>query len=108
MIDIKYQDINSDEFERMMKENPNAVVLDIRSQMELSEGYIEGSTLMDMWSPDFMQKIQEMDRDKTYMLYCRSGNRSGHVCDLMAQMGFKNVYNLNGGILAWHYYHSHN
>jgi len=49
----------------------------------------------------FMNEIEKLDREKPYLVYCRSGNRSGKACNMMDQLGFGNTYNLIGGMLAW-------
>ena len=107
MINIGYEDLHVDEFKMKMLE-PDTVVLDVRDESEMVEGFIEGYELINMFSPDFIERIKSLDRDKTYLVYCRSGNRSAQTCGLMSRMGFERVYNLNGGILAWNYFSSHN
>lgn len=56
-----------------------------------------------MMTPGFKKQIQNLPKGKAYYLYCRSGNRSGHACDIMADLGFEKVYNLAGGIVSWPY-----
>ncbi len=51
----------------------------------------------------FAQKVAALDKDKTYFVYCRSGNRSGNACEMMSKDGFKNLYNLSGGMMNWPY-----
>ena len=57
--------------------------------------------MLDFYDPAFATQIAELDRDVPYLLYCRSGNRSGQTIELMEQLGFTDVANLDGGILAW-------
>tara|TARA_B100001971_G_C17636881_1_gene261398 strand:+ start:53 stop:397 length:345 start_codon:yes stop_codon:yes gene_type:complete len=96
----EYNDIDAAEFAQLMKQ-PNHVVLDVRSPFEQREGAIPGNILIDMFDPAFAQKVAKLDKSKTYMVYCRSGNRSKTACSLMARQGFENLYNLKGGIYAW-------
>jgi rhodanese-related sulfurtransferase len=56
---------------------------------------------IDYNSSDFEQQLDGLDKSKTYLVYCRSGNRSGKACHTMLDKGFKQVYNLDGGISAW-------
>lgn len=85
-----------------MQAKPDVVVLDVRTPGEVSEGIINGATLfIDYNSSDFEQQLDGLDKSKTYLVYCRSGNRSGKACHTMLDKGFKQVYNLNGGISAW-------
>ncbi len=78
------------------------VVLDVRTIDEFSSGHIEGAKQLDYYETDsFNAAIDALDKDVTYLLYCRSGGRSGTTYDMMVQKGFKKVYNLEGGMLAW-------
>lgn len=78
------------------------VVLDVRTIDEFNSGHIEGAKQLDYYETDsFNASIDALDKDVTYLLYCRSGGRSGTTYDMMVQKGFKNVYNLEGGMLAW-------
>ncbi len=95
------QDLDSRTFSEKLKNDNNGILIDVRTKMEYNSGHIPNSTLIDISSPDFMNKIDELDRDKNYYLYCRSGNRSYHAGRQMLAMGFKTVYNLESGILDW-------
>ena len=77
------------------------VVLDVRTQEEYGLGHLEGSKLLDFYRKDFSEQLSSLDRSGTYVLYCRSGNRSGKVLAQMKQLGFKEVYHIKGGYLAW-------
>ena len=96
-----YKNVNAQDFKQIMEETEDAVILDVRSEAELAEGSISGYQLVNFFTPDFASKIDKMDREKTYFVYCRSGNRSGSACSFMASKGFKKLYNLSGGIGAW-------
>jgi phage shock protein E len=76
-------------------------VLDVRTPAEYDEGHIEGATLIDFYEPDFATRIGELDHDKEYVVYCRSGNRSSQAVALMAAQGFTAVNDVDGGIVAW-------
>ena len=93
--------INQQDF-KAMQSKPDVVVLDVRTPGEVSEGIINGATMfLDYNSSDFDQQLDGLDKSKTYLVYCRSGNRSGKACHTMLDKGFKQVYNLDGGISAW-------
>lgn len=77
------------------------VVLDVRTAEEFAEGHLEGAVMLDFYDPDFAAQIAELDPDVPYLLYCRSGNRSGQTAEIMAQLGFTDVADVDGGILAW-------
>jgi rhodanese-related sulfurtransferase len=76
-------------------------VLDVRTPEEFAEGHVQGATLIDFYEPDFAERIAALDRDATYVVYCRSGNRSGQATVLMAELGFTAVHDVDGGVLAW-------
>jgi len=76
-------------------------VLDVRTADEFAEGHIEGAVMLDFYDPDFAAQIAELDPDVPYLLYCRSGNRSGQTTEIMDQLGFTDVADVDGGILAW-------
>lgn len=77
------------------------VILDVRTADEFNEGHIEGAIMLDFYDPDFAAQIAELDPDVPYLLYCRSGNRSGQTADLMEQLDFADVADVDGGVLAW-------
>ena len=77
------------------------VVLDVRTPAEYSEGHLEGSVLVDFYEPDFADQLAALDPDVPYLVYCRSGNRSGQTLDIMQQLGFTSAADVAGGILAW-------
>ena len=79
----------------------NPVVIDVRTQEEFDAGFIVGARLIDISSPGFTDAIAELDRDETYFVYCRSGNRSAAATGAMIDLGFTSVYELDGGIVAW-------
>lgn len=81
--------------------NPNFILLDVRTPQEFSQSHIKGAKLLDFQAPDFKTKVQELDKNKTYLVYCRSGMRSSGCADTMKSLGFNKVYNLVGGIMAW-------
>jgi rhodanese-related sulfurtransferase len=83
------------------RNNPDFVILDVRTPGEFGQGFIEGAALLDYHSPDFGERFAQLDRDATIFMYCRSGNRSSHVLRMADELGFRRVYDLRGGILAW-------
>jgi rhodanese-related sulfurtransferase len=93
-------DIDSAEFEKLMKE-PDAVILDVRTAGEFSKERIQGAVLLDINSPAFKDRIKRFHKDKIYLVYCRSGNRSARACKIMSEFGFERCYNLKYGIIGW-------
>ncbi|MBX3043192.1 MAG: rhodanese-like domain-containing protein [Candidatus Kapabacteria bacterium] len=98
-----YKDLSPQEFKAGVESNPNAKVIDCRTLPELMEFKLEHDFHIDIMSPVFGQKISELDKNNAYYIYCRSGNRSAFLCDFMARQGFEQLYNLDGGVIAWRY-----
>jgi rhodanese-related sulfurtransferase len=94
-------DLDSQTFESQMKSDENAVLIDVRTKGEHEEVRIPNSKLIDIMNPAFIEEIEKLDKDKSYYLYCRSGNRSYHAGRAMIQKGFSKVYNLEPGIIGW-------
>lgn len=93
--------IDAGEFEKQMKSNNQVVVVDLRTDMEVAQGVIEGAIQIDYRSQDFKEQLEKLDKSKTYMVYCAVGGRSGRAASLMNEIGFKEVYDLKGGMTAW-------
>jgi len=94
------QDIDQEAF-KLENKKPGVFVLDVRTPQEIAGGKIRGAIEVDFKAAGFKDKLDKLPRDKKYMIYCRSGNRSGKTGQMMVDMGFQNVYNLVGGYDAW-------
>lgn len=88
------------EFEKMSAKKKNLVV-DVRTPEEVAEGHLAGSLNINFLGENFSQEIQTLNKNKTYLLYCRSGSRTRKAANQMQKAGFKKVYMLQGGITAW-------
>lgn len=95
-----YKNLSNQEFKQGLQEE-DGVLLDVRTKEEFDAGYIEGAINMDIMSPEFQHKVQELDPNKAYYIYCRSGARSASACGAMFSMGFSKVNNLANGIIGW-------
>lgn len=85
-----------------MKTDSQVVVVDVRTADECQLGIIPGALLLDFYQDEKMkQAMANWDPSRTYLVYCRSGGRSGQTLDLMKARGFKRVYHLEGGMNAW-------
>ena len=89
------------EFSQKIKSDNSAVIIDVRTPQEFSDGHIPTSKLIDIYNPTFQSKILELDRSKNYYIYCRSGNRSYHAGGFMLAEGFTSVQHLEEGIISW-------
>ncbi|MCF7569214.1 rhodanese-like domain-containing protein [Sabulilitoribacter arenilitoris] len=94
--------LSQEEWVSKLEKDDNAVIIDVRTDDEVSEGIIANAIHIDIYKgQEFVNEIEELDKNKSYYVYCRSGNRSGQACSIMSQLGFENAYNLEGGILEW-------
>ena len=84
-----------------LAQDESITVIDVRTPEEYSEGHIEGATLLDFYEPTFADQLAELERDGAYLLYCRSGNRSGQAASIMSELGFDQVYDMRGGVVAY-------
>ncbi|MCB0185777.1 MAG: rhodanese-like domain-containing protein [Caldilineaceae bacterium] len=82
-----------------IKERADVYVIDVREQWEYDEAHIPGVNLIPMNT--IPSRLSEIPTDKTVVLTCRSGNRSGQVFQYLKQQGFTNIHNMQGGIVAW-------
>lgn len=99
---MNYQNLKPEAFEQGYKGDPNAVILDVRTQAEVAEKSIPNAVNIDYYASDFDQKLEGLDKSKNYYVYCRSGGRSGNTCSKMSARGFKGkLFNLEGGMLDW-------
>lgn len=86
---------------REMIQNEDVVVIDVRTPDEYENGHIEGATLINFFGDDFDARIAELPKDKEYIVYCQSGNRSGKAVKKMEAAGFTNAHNMTGGWSSW-------
>lgn len=94
--------ISPQEASTVVAEPPaDLVVLDVRTPEEYAEGHLDGAVLVDFYDPDFADQLSQLDPAVPYLVYCRSGNRSGQTLTLMQQLGFASAADVDGGIVAW-------
>lgn len=97
---MKHEHISSEEFKKKIEEG-GYVLIDTRTHEEFHSGHIKDAKHIDFHSPTFQMDLMQLDKDLKYLVYCRSGNRSGQAMNMMKFMNFKEVYNLSGGIIDW-------
>ena len=78
------------------------VLVDVRTPQEYAQGHIENAINIDFYAPDFLKKMNALDKNKDIYIYCRSGHRSGLAAKKLEQSGFKKIYDLQGGINNWY------
>lgn len=83
------------------KGDADFVILDIRTPGEYQGGHLKDATLIDYYSKSFVDEIGRLDKEKSYLVYCRSGNRSARSMDLFKKLQFQKIYHLSSGIKGW-------
>ena len=81
--------------------DPQFVLLDVRTREEFDAERIEGAVIVDYNSPSFRENMAKLDREKSYLVYCRTGHRTSGAVKVMRELGFRNVSVLPGGITKW-------
>lgn len=95
------EELNTDEFYALGHE-ANVEILDIRAPEQYNFGHIGGVTFIDFNdSLNFKSNIDKLNRNKTYMIYCKTDQQSAYIMKLMREMGFTDIHFLKGGIHAW-------
>ena len=95
------KNLSPKEFRKGLREIPRPVLLDVRTLEEVNNQALAKSIHLDYLGPDFLDKLEVMDRDLTYFIYCRTGRRSVRAGILMHNWGFNHLVNLEGGLAAW-------
>ncbi len=93
--------VNSAVFADSLQMQQKPLLLDVRTPEEFAEGHLKNALNYDFKGSDFKAKIGDLDKAKTYYVYCRSGKRSAAAVAEMRSQGFKTVYELEGGMLKW-------
>lgn len=92
--------LNSAQYEQVISEN-EVTIIDVRTPGEYQSGHIKNAQNINVQSGDFKAKTENFDREKPIYIYCRSGSRSANAGRTLEEMGFKEIYDLKGGILSW-------
>jgi len=98
---IGYTDISPSDAYQLLKNKSNVIFLDVRTPAEVAGGTVEGATVIDYRADGFNDEVAVLDRNASYIVYCRSGGRSSKASKIMEGLGFKNVQNMEGGYTAW-------
>lgn len=93
--------IDRTEFDQMTR-SQDATILDVRTPEEYAGGYIKNAINIDVLEEDnFRSKVDSLDRSEPVYLYCRSGKRSAAASEILKEMGFKKIYDLENGYSGW-------
>jgi rhodanese-related sulfurtransferase len=99
-----WRSISADEAKKLVAQknhDENFCILDVRTEEEFLSGAVPGAINLDFYAPDFLEELGKLDKNKTHLIYCRSGSRSKAVLFSMKQLGFACVYELDGGIISF-------
>ena len=95
------KNISVDQAKTLMDNRKDIVLIDVRTPEEWEEGSLPGTINIDVEADDFTEKVILLDKDVTYLVHCRKGSRSEIAVEIMEQQGFKDIYHMLGGYLAW-------
>ena len=88
-------------FHRQMEQAPSKIILDVRTPEEFAEGHLEGALNIDIYDENFDQQLEMLEKDQPVFVYCKAGTRSEEAGRHLRQLGFNQIYDLKGGIMAW-------
>ena len=98
------EDITPQEASALIQENqdnPDFVIIDVRTPEEFAEGHIKDAINIDFYSETFEDELDILDKNKTYLIYCRSGRRSASALAIMEELNFREAHNMTGGMIQW-------
>ena len=93
------QDVNKEEVNNLL--DKQVIVIDIRTEREFKEGNIKNSFNLDFQKREFIDSLETLNKEKEYLIYCASGNRSLKASHIMKSLGFKIIYNYKKGYKDW-------
>ncbi len=96
---VKTLDENA--FEKKMASAPAKTILDVRTAEEFLQGHLANAVQVDYYKSDFRDKVSKLDKTKPIFVYCLAGGRSSSAVSIMSELGFKEIYNLEGGYRSW-------
>ena len=99
--ELEIRDVNATEAAELLKNNPEIKVLDVRTGFEFNRGHLKDAVNLNYYSRKFEDKLNQLDKNTTWLVHCRSGVRSGKTMPLMKAAGFTSVIHLVDGILDW-------
>ena len=92
---------NATDAARLISENPDYIILDVRTPVEFKHSHIKNAININYYSFSFKESLEQLDKDKTYLVHCQSGVRSGKTMPMMISAGFKNLIHMDGGMKSW-------
>jgi rhodanese-related sulfurtransferase len=93
--------VDADGAEKLLKNDPETVVLDVRTPEEFARERLPGAINIDFLDANFPSEVGKLNRDKTYLVHCASGRRSSQALEVLKELGFESIVHLDGGLNAW-------
>jgi len=100
-VEAQKKQLNSPEIKEVLKNNKTIIILDVRTAEEFAAGHLKGARNIDIRMQDAYSKIDKLNPNATYLVYCRTNHRSGMAVDYMMQKRFKTVYQMMDGFPGW-------
>lgn len=100
LLKSQLNNLHPEEFQKGFA-SKDAILVDVRTAEEFATGHLPGAMNLDYFAYEFIDRLEELDVDANYFVYCRSSRRSLRACTLMRNGGFKNIFHLDGGLVAW-------
>lgn len=97
--EFKMKMITPEEVQKRLENGEDLHLIDVREDDEVAQGMIPQATHIRM--SEIPEHLDELDKDKEYIIVCRSGGRSGKVTDFLTEKGYERATNMTGGMLAW-------
>jgi rhodanese-related sulfurtransferase len=94
-----YGEVSVQQARILIDDKPDLVILDVRTEVEFSEGHIERSINIPV--QELEQRLSELNANDEFLVYCRTGNRSATATGIMKENGYKRIYHMTAGITAW-------
>ena len=99
--DISSQRVSAEDFYTKLIDDNSSIIIDVRTPEEFSKGHLRNALNINWFDENFESQVEILSRERPVFIYCLSGGRSAKALDKISEMGFKNSYELNGGILEW-------
>ena len=93
--------IDSKAFAEKMAATPNPQILDVRTPEEFTSDHIDNAKNINWLGTTFVSDVEKLDKSQPVFVYCKSGGRSQKAAEKLNELGFKTIYQLDGGILKW-------
>ncbi|MEO5601527.1 MAG: rhodanese-like domain-containing protein [Cyclobacteriaceae bacterium] len=100
-VETTAQQLDVPTFAQKMNSSKDKIVLDVRTPAEFRQGHLAGATLIDVLESDFTAKVQQLDKSKPLFVYCASGIRSEEAVEILHRLGYREIYELEGGFQEW-------